>query len=52
MTPYNGAFGCGFCEHEEKVVVNGNGYSGVYPLEDLPPFICKNSFCIWKTLQE
>ena len=38
MTQYNGAFGCGFCEHEGKVVVRGNGHSRVYPLqEDLPP---------------
>ena len=38
MMQYNGAFGCGFCEHEGKVVVRGNGHSRVYPLEeDLPP---------------
>ena len=38
MSEYNGRFGCGFCEHEGKVVVRGNGHSRVYPLEeDLPP---------------
>ena len=38
MTPYNGAFGYGFCEHEGKTVVHGNGHSRVFPLEeDLPP---------------
>ena len=38
MTPYNGAFGYGFCEHEGKIVVHGNGHSRVFPLEeDLPP---------------